>query len=93
MPSIPQVQTPTLARTFNKTLTLNPMNCRNLKGRTYPAAPGSGGQALQQLELLDTHPVFTDRCPRCEMIPILKEITVFLFPPQCSGGARALVTS
>ncbi|MEG4501626.1 hypothetical protein QUA89_31615 [Microcoleus sp. F10-B4] len=67
MPSILQAQTPTLARTFNKTLALNPMNCRNLKGRTYPATPGSGGHTLQQLELLDTHLLFTHRCPRCEM--------------------------
>ena len=31
------------------------------------ATPGSAGHALQQLELLDTHPLFTGRCPQCEM--------------------------
>ena len=31
------------------------------------ATPGSAGHALQQLELLDTHSLFTGRCPECEM--------------------------
>jgi hypothetical protein len=35
--------------------------------RTYPATPGSGGHALQQLEQQDTHPLFAGRCPGCEM--------------------------
>jgi hypothetical protein len=71
VPCIGRAPTPTLALTFEKTLTPNPRNCGNPKGQATMAAnlscnPGSGGQALQKLELLDAHPLFTGRCPQCE---------------------------
>jgi hypothetical protein len=72
VPSTPQAPPAALAPTFKKTPTPNRRNYGNPKVQATITAnlscnQGSGGHALQQLELLDTHPLFTGRCPRCEM--------------------------
>jgi hypothetical protein len=89
VPCIPRAPTPTLAPTFEKTPTPNRRNCGNPKGQATTTANlfcnrGKGGHALQQLELLDTHPLFTGRCPQCEMTyPKYEQPPVHWDCPEC----------
>ena len=71
-PSIRRAPTRTIAPTFKKTPTPRRRNYGNPKVQATTTAnwfcnARQRWTPEQQLELLDTHPLFTGRCPRCEI--------------------------
>ena len=73
VPCIPRARTPTLALTSEKTPTPHRRNCGNPRVQATTTngelilQPQQRWTPEQKLEMLNTHPLFTGRCPQCEM--------------------------